>query len=323
MRGPSDVGHTTIRAIDREHLVPISPAMLEKDILVREAILTIREAGQDEGCQLVFCGGTSLSQAHQLIERMSEDADFRIVVPDGLSRGQTRKLLSTVKTEIVALLGDAGLPLVREMRGRHNNSYMMGEFAYQGSFPKQDGAMREYLKLEMFAFALITPVSKLPLATIVDRVTGAVPGTDTIPTISIVDTLADKVVGYLRRASQERVGLTREDYDDRQVRYLYDTHSVLERLSNSPDFDALQFADRISDLVSQTVARDVETYGHQHEVFAGDPYAVLRDELGRVRDDDTRTRYEQFCQTMIWGETPSFDDVTGTFTNVACGALGG
>uniref|UniRef100_UPI0023F4AAE1 hypothetical protein n=1 Tax=Ferrimicrobium acidiphilum TaxID=121039 RepID=UPI0023F4AAE1 len=37
----------------------VTQSMLEKDILVREAILAIRDAGQDEGCQLVFCGGTS------------------------------------------------------------------------------------------------------------------------------------------------------------------------------------------------------------------------------------------------------------------------
>ena len=323
MRGLNERDHSLIQALTAAQIVNLSAAMLEKDILVREAILAIRDAGQDEGCQLVFCGGTSLSQAHQLIERMSEDADFRIVVPDGLSRGRTRKLLSTVKTAIVTLLEDTGFPLVGEMRGRNNNSYMMGEFAYQSRFSRQDAAMREHLKLEMTAFAPISPVSQLPLATIVDRVTGTVSDADAIPTISVMDTLADKVVGYLRRTSQERAGLTRGDYDDRQVRHLYDTHCVLERLSNSPDFDALQFADRISDLVSQTVARDVETYGHQHEVFAGDPYAVLRDELGHVRDDDTRTRYEQFCQTMIWGETPSFDDVTETFINLARGTLGG
>ena len=65
MRSLDDSTYATVSAIDREHIVPISPAMLEKDILVREAILTIKDAGQKEGCQLVFAGGTALSQAHQ------------------------------------------------------------------------------------------------------------------------------------------------------------------------------------------------------------------------------------------------------------------
>jgi predicted nucleotidyltransferase component of viral defense system len=294
----------------------VTQSMLEKDILVREAILAIRDAGQDEGCQLVFCGGTSLSQAHQLIERMSEDADFRIVVRDGLSQGQTRKLLSAVKTEIATLLDNAGFPLVGEMRGRNNNSYIMGEFAYQSSFSNLNSAMREHLKLEITGFAPITPVSELRLATIVDRVTGTISNEENIQTVSVMDTLADKLVGYLRRTAQERAGLTRGDYDDRLVRHLYDTHCVHAKLSSSPDFDAIEFAERLSNLVSLTIERDVDTYGHQYEVFADAPYEVLHSELGRVGDDDTRIRYERFCQTMIWGETPSFDDVAGTFTSL-------
>ncbi|AWP23017.1 hypothetical protein C4901_06490 [Acidiferrobacter sp. SPIII_3] len=40
-----------------------------------------RRAGSQIGAHIIFCGGTALSQAHGVIERMSEDADFRIVVP--------------------------------------------------------------------------------------------------------------------------------------------------------------------------------------------------------------------------------------------------
>ncbi|MDA8270907.1 MAG: nucleotidyl transferase AbiEii/AbiGii toxin family protein [Actinomycetota bacterium] len=301
MRSLDDLTCATISAIDRERTIPISPAMLEKDILVRDAILAIKAAGQREGCQLVFAGGTALSQAHQLIERMSEDADFRIVVPDGLSNGQTRKLLSAVKTEIERLLADAGFPLVGEMKGRNNNSYMMGRFAYQSRFSNNDDAMREHLKLEITAFAPISAVSELRLATIVDRVTGEVSSEDTIPTVSIMDTLADKMVGYLRRTAQERAGLTRGDYDDRLVRHLYDTHCVVTRLSSSPDFHGAQFAHHLIGLAALTVERDVATYGNQYEEFADDPHAVLRAELAHLGDDDVRTRYRRFCQTMIWG----------------------
>ncbi|MGC9156159.1 MAG: hypothetical protein ACP5HZ_10990 [Ferrimicrobium sp.] len=72
--------------------------------------------------------------------------------------------------------------------------------------------------------------------------------------------------------SQERTGLTRGDYDDRLVRHLYDTHCVHAKLSSSPDFDAIEFAERLSNLVSLTIERDVDTYGRRYEVFAGSPY---------------------------------------------------
>lgn len=299
----------------------ISASAIEKDILVREAILTIKDAGQKEGCQLVFAGGTALSQAHQIIERMSEDADFRIIVPEGLSNGQTRKLLSMIKTEVVSLLDEAGFPLVGEMRGRNNNAYMMGEFSYQSRFFNTNAAMREHLKLEITAFAPITPVSELRLATIVDRVMGVVSSEVTIPTVSVIDTLADKMVGYLRRTAQERAGLTRGDYDQRLVRHLYDTCCVVERLSSSPDFDADQFTKRLSELATLTVARDVATYGNQDKAFADNPHAVLQSELNYIQDDVVRDRYRKFCETMIWGRKPSFDEAAGSFATLASTAL--
>lgn len=85
----------------------------------------------------------------------------------------------------------------------------------------------------------------------------------------------------------------------------------------------LSLGGQLSDLVALTIERDVETYGRQFEVFADSPYEVLHGELGHVCDDDTRIRYEQFCQTMIWGETPSVDDVTAAFARLAQVALTG
>ena len=106
----------------------IDASMLEKDVLVREAILAVKDVGKDAGCQMVFCGGTSLSQAHCVIERMSEDADFRIVTPDDMSNSARRKLLSRVKHETTAVLDDAGFPLAKPMTARNANAYLMGEF---------------------------------------------------------------------------------------------------------------------------------------------------------------------------------------------------
>ena len=46
--------------------------------------------------KLLFCGGTSLSKAHGLIERMSEDADLKMVLTEAgqkLSRTKLRRYL--------------------------------------------------------------------------------------------------------------------------------------------------------------------------------------------------------------------------------------
>lgn len=55
----------------------LSPAILEKDILVTEALRAISQVNLP-GLALTFCGGTCLSKAYQLLERMSEDIDLRL-----------------------------------------------------------------------------------------------------------------------------------------------------------------------------------------------------------------------------------------------------
>ncbi|KEZ00844.1 hypothetical protein GQ57_38470 [Burkholderia sp. MSh2] len=70
----------------------ISAAILEKDIHVTDALRAL-SAIVHEHVQLVFCGGTSLSKAYGIIERMSEDIDLKIVLPPshGLSDSALRK----------------------------------------------------------------------------------------------------------------------------------------------------------------------------------------------------------------------------------------
>ena len=55
-------------------------SILEKDALVTEVIHTLTKAfEQVPDYELVFCGGTALSKGYQVLDRMSEDVDFKII----------------------------------------------------------------------------------------------------------------------------------------------------------------------------------------------------------------------------------------------------
>jgi predicted nucleotidyltransferase component of viral defense system len=64
-----------------DRLARLPEAMLEKDVFITEALLAVA-ALQNAEMGVIFCGGTSLSKAHRLIERMSEDVDFKLHVVD-------------------------------------------------------------------------------------------------------------------------------------------------------------------------------------------------------------------------------------------------
>lgn len=76
----------------------ISDAFIEKDRFVTQVIKLLSTI-RFQDFSIVFTGGTALSKAHGLLERFSEDIDFRVIVPSlaAQSKSQQSKILSTLK----------------------------------------------------------------------------------------------------------------------------------------------------------------------------------------------------------------------------------
>ncbi|MGH9022854.1 MAG: nucleotidyl transferase AbiEii/AbiGii toxin family protein, partial [Acidimicrobiia bacterium] len=70
----------------------IPAAHIEKDYWVTEVLRGIAAASRQTGCSIVFKGGTSLSKAHHLIQRFSEDVDLIAVLPAGGDRAKDATL---------------------------------------------------------------------------------------------------------------------------------------------------------------------------------------------------------------------------------------
>lgn len=297
----------TIQKLAAANRLPLAEDMIEKDILVADAVRAICAAGDARGAQIIFGGGTSLSMAQQVIQRMSEDADFRIVLPaDVTSQNQRRHFLSAIKTDILNAMEQAGFPLEGDLKARNGNAYIMGNFGYASAFARSD-ALRPQIKLEITAFEPVAQVEMKPLRTILDRVLER-PASDAsirVPVVSLPDTLADKVVGYLRRTAADRAGCGRGAYDDRLVRHLYDIHCILRAKGD--------LSGQVAPLFLNVLERDRETYGNQFPAFLRDPQSVLRDEMQHLTDSEVQQRYDRFCQTMIYGEIPAFKDVIEHF----------
>ena len=91
-------------------LCELGPSILEKDLLITEvlSLLTQFEWGE---VQPVFCGGTSLSKGYGLIQRMSEDIDFKLVLPTGWNPSQTRRELRALRRRLTQWMRDAEFDL--------------------------------------------------------------------------------------------------------------------------------------------------------------------------------------------------------------------
>jgi predicted nucleotidyltransferase component of viral defense system len=81
-----------------ERAVRLSPAMIEKDAILTDALRAISLVQVPE-VTATFSGGTCLSKAYGLLERMSEDIDMRLKFANesDFSRSSERRALGQFK----------------------------------------------------------------------------------------------------------------------------------------------------------------------------------------------------------------------------------
>lgn len=213
----------------------IQEAFVEKDWYVTHIIgLLVQNPYAD--FTIVFTGGTSLSKAHKLIERFSEDIDFRIVVPSfkGESASRTRKALSDFKQYLVHLLGQVFEVLRAD--GRDGNRHIMIDLAYPTVFGPSE-PLRPHIKLEFTLSNLLLPAIELPVSSFVNDVARQAPEVARVTCIDPVENAADKLSAIAWRIPSRVRGV-----DDRQpdvVRHLHDLAKLAGWALISPDFTRL------------------------------------------------------------------------------------
>ena len=78
-----------------------SPVLVEKDYYLVKALAAIKLIAA-KPCNLVLGGRTSLCRAHQLIQRMSEDIDLKIVGEREPTGSELRQLRARITDALIA-----------------------------------------------------------------------------------------------------------------------------------------------------------------------------------------------------------------------------
>lgn len=301
--------HDLILDVRNEGLTPLPPAIFEKDLLITEVLRTVVAVDSD-GIQLVFCGGTCLSKAHGLIERMSEDVDFKLVLPQGLSRSARSRLLSQFKKHLAAVLVDAGFVVpANEIIARDENSYVSLNLHYESRFAPV-ASLRPEIKVELNARPPVLPTSPLPIASMLDVLILAHKTDLHVECIGVEETLAEKVLSFLRRTAEARAARNRADYDDRLVRHLYDVRAIARGREGlvlpHEHFAAL-------------VARDAAQFRNQYPEFEEDPVGQMRVVLDALHHeaDAFERDYLRFVDELVFGEPVTFAEARAVFIELA------
>lgn len=286
----------------------LTASILEKDVHVTDALQALMGM-QFPGVHLVFCGGTSLSKAYRLIERMSEDVDLKIVLgeSDALSASAQKRHLSNLKSQVCHVLAGLGFEeTVEERVARNENRYFASRWQYAPQYP-HDASLRPYLSLELTARTPQFKLTQQPLEYLVNRLAARSGRLGDISCVAVEETLAEKVISFLRRYAQHQAGAMLQPWDDTLVRHIYDVYcislgdpSVGERAAggfkNLVGFDALEF-------------------GRQFPPFAANPGKTLQGALEQAGSDVViRGQYDTRLMPLIFGAVrPSFDEAYVVF----------
>ena len=308
MKTISALEHDLILDARSEGLTSLPPAILEKDILITDVLNTINSL-EEPLVDFVFCGGTSLSKGYRLIERMSEDIDYKLVVSDSMPKSQRGSFLSDLKYRVISVVEESGFAVPSaDIIANDKNHYVSLNLQYQSRFSAV-ASLRPEIKLEFSARAPLLETQLTTIGTMLDDVIERQSKQTQIKCVSIEETLAEKVLSFLRRTAEERAGRGREAYDERLIRHVYDVCSIVSK------HDQLSLP---LEYFRQMVAADGNRFRNRHPEFHEDPVKEMESALKALHDDPMFDRYyERFVGDLMFGTKLSFEDARAVFSDCA------
>ncbi len=211
---------------------------VEKDYWVTRVLKRLHES--DYSKVVVFKGGTSLSKAHRLIDRFSEDVDLALSPDDGRSDSQRRGLIRSIEREITQdLLYRPGHP----QESKHGRFRKTAYGFSMRTGASELGQISDALLIEINSFANPEPSSAMPIATLIRDFLVGVGRTDLVRHHEL-DPFSVRVLGVERTLCEKIMGLVRAGYEAnparefrRRVRHFYDLAMIM-RVSRYREFVA-------------------------------------------------------------------------------------
>ena len=195
----------------------VDPTFIEKDWYSVQVLRALASYQSDTICT-IFSGGTSLSKGYDMLQRFSEDLDFRCGYLVKGSSHQHRKVRSAYRADIIETLRTLDHVELNENEIDIASNYIKFPLTYirQTSL---HSALRPHLELE-FSFTLTQlPPELRSLQSLVSKFLGEDPETE-ILCLAPIETAADKLSALTWRVLKRDRSLPNDD--PAMIRHLHD-----------------------------------------------------------------------------------------------------
>lgn len=265
-------------------------SFVEKDWFVTQ-IIGIIAGIQHEGFEVIFTGGTALSKAHHLLQRFSEDVDFRVRVQNAYD---TRPSRSAFKNKVVETLRLAGFTIEDDqIKARDENRFFSIDLFYQSYFPPAH-ALRPHVLIEVTTRDVQLSPLDLPVSSFVNEVASRPPEVASIRCIDPVESAADKLSAIAWRIP-DRIRGGQGD-DPSLVRHLHDLAILKTKALKHDNFPALVAASMQQDL--NRPRNDLSIPGLER----AEKFRRMLDEL--KRDKKYAQEYARFVEGVSYATNP-------------------
>ena len=268
----------------------VHPSFVEKDWYAIQAVSAI-VAADHGGLRPVFSGGTSLSKGYGIIQRFSEDIDFKLLVPgDGLPRAKRslfrRQLIETLRSSGSWTIEEDAIEVFDDRRAFR---CLLG---YDPLFPAT-AALRTEVQLEMRLEAPALLPEERSLTTFVAEACGAGPEVPAIACVTPAETAADKLSALTWRVLARQRGAQGDD--PTVIRHLHDLAALEASAVAHPSFPKL---------ASRLLLQDATRGNARTKHVSLPPDERVAAALKVLNDDpEYRDEYRRFVLDMSYADT--------------------
>lgn len=200
----------------------LSPAFLEKELFAVQALQVISNM-ETYSVQPIFTGGTSLSTAHNLIERFSEDIDFKLV--DRNYKGVSHDRVCAFCKELKEKLTSNGFTL-KEEKEIKSFKFLKQDYSYNTAYEESD-YIRPHLQIEISGEGdLRIPPTNVCVNSLIKRTFDIGLGNVNFNCVAPVEIASDKISSLTWRVLDERI-----TSEPQMMRHLYDLWSLKDEIS--------------------------------------------------------------------------------------------
>lgn len=283
----------------------LSQFAVEKDFHVTKVIQTLTQMN-DDYFSLVFQGGTSLSKGYQVIRRLSEDVDFRVVQKQAalsLGKAARRKKLRDFRYALAQALKGAGFHVPdKGIRVFYEGRFM----SMQAEFLDAEKAsyLKPHVAIECFLDGLALEPETREFTTLVKLTLGDKCEHTAFPVVCVAldETAAEKWVALTRRVANSQIK-TRQS-DKHLVRHLYDLYHLKTSGLLTGDYRNITHA---------IVEQDRSQFKKYNAAYEIDPIHVSELALDALcKESQWRDHWDHFLAQMVYeANKPSFDKAYG------------